>query len=86
MSDQHALGYYAAPGRETATQAGAVESWAIPADNMSGPIGSAFNSGAGTNAVDMAGLNSADPSVVANSGSGPIVPVSSVGAGVIPTI
>ena len=82
MSDQHAISYYAAPGRETATQAGAVENWSIPADNMSGPIGGSFGSGIGTNAVDMAGLNAMEPSDVVNSGSGPIPP----GTGVIPTI
>lgn len=82
MSDQHALSYYAAPGRETAMQAGPVQNWAIPADNMSGPIGGVFGSGVGTNAVDMAGLNAAEPSDIANSGSGPITP----NMGIVPTI
>jgi hypothetical protein len=85
MSDQHALGYYASPGRESATQAGTVQNWAIPADNMSGPIGGVFggtSSGVGTNAVDMAGLGAAEPNDVANSGSGPIPP----GTGIVPII
>jgi hypothetical protein len=85
MSDQHAIGYYAAPGRESATQVGPVANWAIPADTISGPIGGAFggpSAGVGTNAVNMAGLSAMDPSEVANSNTGPIPP----GTGVIATV
>lgn len=80
MSDQHALEYYAAPGGESATQAGLVKNWEIPADNISGPIGSIFGSGVGTDAVDMAGLNAAEPNDIVN--SGPIPP----GVGIVPII
>lgn len=85
MSDQHAIGYYATPGRESATQVGPIQNWTIPADTISGPIGGAFggtSAGVGTNAVNMVGLSSTEPNDVVNSGNGPIPP----GNGVIPTL
>jgi hypothetical protein len=85
MTDQHAINYYAAPGRETATQAGPVQNWTIPTDNIAGPTGGVFSGpsgGAGTNAVNYAGLGAMAPTDVANSNIGPIPP----DVGVIPTI
>jgi len=85
VRDQHALGYYSAPERETQYQSHDVQGWAIPADTISGPIGGNFggtSSGVGTNAVDMAGLNTAEPNDIVNSGNGPIPP----GNGVIPVV
>jgi hypothetical protein len=84
MSDQHAQGYYAAPGRETNYQTHSVESWSLDSQ-MVGPTSGVFDgpsSGVGTNAVNMVGLSRADPNSLVNSGAGPIPP----GYGVIPTI
>jgi hypothetical protein len=84
MSDQHALNYYAAPGRETATQAGPVQNWQISADTISGPVGQDFSGG--SNQCDFAGLSEMTPSDVVNSGRGPIDPASTSDMGIIPTV
>jgi hypothetical protein len=84
VSDQHAINYYASPGSETATQAGAVQNWNIPADTISGPVGQDFSGG--SNQSNFAGLSEMTPSDVVNSNRGPIAPASTSDMGIIPTV